>query len=392
MINKQNIRDYIRFLYKMKNNTEPPAELLSKWASLNEEELQTNLQELYQYWNYSADKIQASEKQFMESRLKVNPPPVQTSLPPTTQIPPPVYKAPANNPGQHTSRTKNTVLYSLVALLVAGGIYVLYQYLEYQKLHTIYTLTQNVSIRDEAGNTIGNFASLPGKTVTHTELFALNTDIYPLSIDSTSKKYDFRKVVFEKPGFMAFLKKDYECGYVNANYVIENKEEAEEYARIFSKFQEVNNNRLKLSQRKIIFNVLKRSADNRKSYLLPGCNNSSKYFSGFLSNEIVENTRYQMIVKLEDGYYYSMIGDLNSNEYQQPTRIQLDGADCNENFLFKYTAKDGYKIYNCAGALLKITCTYDENKMISSFATVYEEPPIEESEPVLEEVPGDSVR
>jgi hypothetical protein len=366
VINKNNISTYIRFLYKIKNGSEAPDALINKWSALNDEEIKSNLTQLYAHWNFSAEKIRETESLFAGSFIKpVTAPPAFT--------PPPVK--PETKTVQPPARKKKSLIpllsLILIPVLFCAVCYTGYQYYQFQKMHTIYTLTQNVSIRDEQGKTIGNFALLPNsQSKTYTELIALNTAIYPLSIDSTSKKYDFRKVLFEKPGFLAFLKKDYEYGYVNANYVIEDKEQFDDYKRIFGKFQGLDNNRLKLAQRKIIYQILKKSKRYRNSYLLSACKNSNKKFAGFLSNEIVENTRYQIIAKLEDGYYYSFVGDLNSEAYQEPERVQLDGSDCNADFLFRYiSAESGFKIYNCNGAVQNIKCIYDDDKMISAFET-----------------------
>ncbi|MCC7030183.1 MAG: hypothetical protein IT257_07755 [Chitinophagaceae bacterium] len=387
MINKNNISTYIRFLYKMKNGGEAPEQLIHKWSSLQENEIHSNLSQLYTHWNFSADKIKETESLFAQSFIK----PVSS---PPAFIPSPVKAAPAAVKTTATTPKKSFV-WPLMLLLIAGMlcclVYLGYQYYQFQKMHTIYTLTQNVSIRDEQGKTIGNFALLPNsQSKTYTELIALNNDIYPLSIDSSSKKYDFRKVLFQKTGFLSFIKKDYEYGFVNANYVIEDKEQFDEYKRIFGKFQGIDNSRFKLSQRKIIYEILKNSKKFRNSYLLSSCKNSNKKFAGFLSNEIVENTRYQIIAKLEDGYYYSFVGDLNSEAYSEPERIQLDGSDCNADFLFRYlSSESGFKIYNCNGALQNIKCIYDDDKMISSFETE-EAPEPDYIQPIFDSI-GDAI-
>ncbi len=373
MITKLNIIAYIGFMYRMKNGTEAPTELLNKWASLNESEIQQNLQQLYAYWQFDAEKIRETERLFSTAKTvnskpvviekSVQPVGAQTSTPLQTQV--------AAAPVKAKRPLTRYLLGSIVAVLLLGGVYLMWQYMQFQKMHRIYTLTQNVAVRDEQGKTVANFALLPNnKTKTYTELIAHDLDIYPLSIDSSAKKYDFRKVLFEPIGFFDYLRGHYQYGFVNANYVIEDKTQFDEYNRIFGKFQASDNNRLKLAQRKIIYHALKNSKHNKNSYLISTCKNANKKFAGFISNELIDNTRIQIIAKLEDGYFYSLSGDLNSEEFDEPRRIQLDGEDCRSDFLFRYISPEaGFKIYNCSGAPINIRCQYDDERMIVAFET-----------------------
>lgn len=371
-INKTNIKAYIQFLYREKYYTDAPENLITKWASLDDVEISNNLNQLYSHWGYTADKIKETEFHFLQLNL-VNPKPIITPLSPTHKESTPATNAVSDtNIVVKKSSTARRIFFIFIPFVILGLAYLFYQYSKYEMLHTVYTLTQNVAIRNEGGKTIGTFALIPSnKPDTYTELIALDNEIYPLAIDSTSQKYDFRKVLFSNIDFIDFLKGNYSYGYVNANYIIEDKQQFEDYKRIFSKFSNVDNLRLKLTQRKIIYNVLKNSRQYRNSYILSSCNNTSKRFAGFISNEIIENTRFQMIAKLEDGYFYSLIGDLNSGEFARPTRLQLDGEDCNSELLFRYiNPQTGFKIYNCAGTALKIKCITDESKLITSFETI----------------------
>lgn len=65
MINSSNISDYISFLYAKKYNGPAPVELLERWKQVPDSEIRVQLDNLYRYWNLSADEAQGLEGLFL---------------------------------------------------------------------------------------------------------------------------------------------------------------------------------------------------------------------------------------------------------------------------------------------------------------------------------------
>ncbi len=69
MINKLNIRGYINYLYLQRygsygNGENVPIELLNNWSKVPEEEIQIQLNKLYESWNWNKEISNANEELF----------------------------------------------------------------------------------------------------------------------------------------------------------------------------------------------------------------------------------------------------------------------------------------------------------------------------------------
>lgn len=72
MINKENIIDYISFLYKTKHGKSIPDEILKSWKELDDTEKIRNLNSLYQQWEIDNLTIKSLEKKYFEQLKKEN--------------------------------------------------------------------------------------------------------------------------------------------------------------------------------------------------------------------------------------------------------------------------------------------------------------------------------
>lgn len=82
MINRNNIVEYISFLYKKKFNQPAPQDLLDSWSNLNENETSIHLNGLYRHWNLDQVMSSQYEQEFLALGAKMHnpimpPPPTQ---------------------------------------------------------------------------------------------------------------------------------------------------------------------------------------------------------------------------------------------------------------------------------------------------------------------------
>lgn len=70
MINKHNIIDYIQFLYKQKYMDAAPAQLLSHWRNVSENDIAKELQNLYQHWAWDSMESARQENNFLQQYTK----------------------------------------------------------------------------------------------------------------------------------------------------------------------------------------------------------------------------------------------------------------------------------------------------------------------------------
>ncbi len=399
MINKNNIISYIQFLYRRKNGTDAPEALLEKWRSIPEAEILTRLDHLYESWNYNLVQRGALVQEFINVNV-TNTAPVNTTASIKST---PTYQAlPANEPPSKsvvTTKQGNTFMriLSTILLVVAfcGGLFLAYKYYHFTHLHQLYTLTERVAIRTDSGVQIGTLdLNANGQSNSYQELTAYDKEIYNRSIDSTGKLYEHRKVLMVKDNFIKFLQSKPELfAYVNAKYVVDNKAEYELYKRLFGQLNTDDNKWLQLKHRKIIAGCIKRNDGLKNLYALSACDEESRQVrrnaSGIVVDELVNETKYQIIVRLSDGFYYLMIGDVNSEVYEVPKRLgyvefpNRDDEYLAGDLLFKHNKKNGnYYLVNCKGQALPYVSNYNKLGELLCFRKIE---PIESPMQPLEE-------
>jgi hypothetical protein len=370
MINKENIVAFIQFLYVKKNGVQAPQNLLDKWQDIPEHEILTQLDFLYDSWNYNLVQRGAIVQEFSESQktirhdMRTITSNASVNDVNTRSIQNKTITTPTATDALAPKKNILTKLLGTLALISAliSALYIGYKYYHFTHLHNIYTLTERVAIRAENGTQVGTLdLNATGTTDSYQELTAYDKAIYNRPIDSSSKLFEHRKVVMQKDNFIDFLQNKPEIfAYVNAKYVVDSKEEYETYKRIFGQLNTDDNKRLQLKHRQIVANCMKRSSALKNLYAVSACSNASKQvrknYAGIITHELIAENKYEILLRLSDGYYYLLTGDVVSNAYDVPRRI---GYVANPNradeylsgdLLFKYNNKTKqFSLANCNG-------------------------------------------
>ncbi|WP_118974324.1 hypothetical protein [Taibaiella koreensis] len=381
-INKSNIADFITFLYRKRKGQDPPARLKEGWTALSNEEIADQLSGLFHSWGLTdEDKRNEINAFFKETLFTPRPQPAPKVIPVPVSAPADVPVTPWPAP----KRRKKWPFIVLPLLLLLLG-YLGYQYLAYSSMQYLYTITDNVLVRDENKEAVArmDLYEVKGPIPSFQKLKAVDKEIYYRSIDNTSNQYPFRKVLLKDNGFLSYLfkgKKD--IGYVNTNYVVENVKEFDLYQ---TAFKEVKNNRaenadLKAIYRKIIIGSMSQDGDLESKYIalhtsgIPRSAADATY--AIIKQPIKENVQYVIVAGLSDGFYYRFAGDIKNNDYTAPEKIMVTMEDKTEkplNGAYRFMNRDGKIIlYDC----VTNTPTYyeakkDANGNISAF--VYNAP------------------
>jgi hypothetical protein len=374
MINKKNIIAFIQYLYLKKNNTDAPPQLLEKWAAVPEIEINTQLQNLFEHWQYTPTQQQQCRQEFI---AKVN---ASKTVYPTSPEPIVPRKQKRNYTG---------LIFLAIFLPI---VLIAYQYFLFNNLQYVYAITNNVSIRNDSSAIVARLdLQAPNKIdlPSFDKVIAMDNDVYDRTIDSTGKLKKYRKIVIGQPGFINFLLNNkMNIAYVNANYVTESKQEFEQYKTVFGQLSAEEANMLELKFRKIIIGSLGFASDDLQGkYIMNACASTNKEihkkFTCILKQTIIENTRYAVIARLSDGYYYRFYGDLAENSFAKPVRIgyvqkpSSDDEYLMGDLLFRYLpATKQYGLYDCNGKSLHYFSEVDNQNRVWYFLQKIEPEPI----------------
>lgn len=336
-INSNNIADFISYLFRKRKGTEPPQDLLERWKLLNNDEIGTQLSGLFQSWGLSDEDKRMEINSYFKETLFAPKPTVQPQ--PAQQPPRPrVVPVPVESTGQQPfnpfpkKKKKSKWVYIGISILTLVAIFVGVRYLSYANMQYVYTITDNVLVRNEAKEVVArmDLYEAPGSTPSFQKLRAVDKEIYPRSIDNTDKVYPCRKVMLSEGSFLSYLfGSNAEVGYVNTNYVVDNVKEFNLYQNAF---KEVKNNKaensdLKAIYRKIIIGSMSLDPAMENRYIalhtsdIPRAAAEATY--GIIKQSITNNVKYILVAGLSDGFYYSFEGDIQSNDFSAPQKIML---------------------------------------------------------------------
>lgn len=392
-ITRNNIADFITFLFRKRKNQSPPQELLNGWTALSNEEITSQLNGLFQSWGLTEeDKRMEINAFFKETLFSTKTQPV-----PAQRVPPVVNQPQTTAPFVFNKKKKSKWPYFVIVLLAVIGCYIGYQYMGYSSMKYVYTITDNVSVRNEAKEIIArmDLFEVQGTTPSFQKLKAVDDAIYPRSIDDTEKTYPCRKVLVKDVSFFNYLfKRNDITGYVNTNYVVDSDKEFTLYQ---TAFKEVKNSRAENSSltaiyRKIIIGSMGLDNANENRYIalhtqgLPKSAINATF--GIIKQTIKENIKYVIIAGLSDGYYYSFEGDVRSNTFEAPEQIMITTAEGENKPLsgaYRFMNRENKIIlYDC---LLNAPTNYEAKKESSGKITSfkYEAPTlIEEIQEIFE--------
>lgn len=378
-INSNNIGDFIAYLYRKRKGTDPPAQLIEGWKALSNEAIGEELSGLFHSWGLTDEDKRTEINTYFKETLFQQP----QSRPATKVIP--VAAPDPLPPAALPKRRSRRPLFLLILLLVLGG-YTGYRYLAYSAMSYIYTITDNVLVRDEHKKAVArmDLYEVKGSIPSFQKLKAVDKEIYYRAIDDSDNKYPCRKVLLKELSFPAYLfGARGEVGYVNTNYVVDNVREFNLYQ---TAFKEVKNNRaenadLKAIYRKIIIGSMSMDGDTEDKYIalhtsrLPKAAIDATY--SIIKQPIRENVKYVIIAGLSDGYYYSFEGDIKNSEFNAPVKVMLTNADKETQALkgaYRFMNKDGkIMLYDCmTNTLTRYEAERDESGKITGF--VYNAP------------------
>lgn len=400
-IHTSNIAQFIKYLFWKRKGAMPSQELIDSWTSLNNEEIQLHLKNLFSTWGLSEEEMNQEIQKFIHSQRPTNPTtemdPNLDAFEPNERMnlhtgkvvyEPPVYPNSPSQPrteplepestkeerwqrependvfledhediGKGGSRIVSKILLFLLALgLGAGGFYG-YKYYQFQNLKRIYVLTDNVSVRNANGELVGRMDMVPNaKLSSFSSLRVLDDKDYPIVVDGA--EYDYRKVILDSIGFNDFLwNKEEVAAYVNSNYVTDDESDFQIYKNVFKDiFNNAKENKaLNSAYRKVIVRSILMRNDLRNDYLLNPCATNDKSLSGILKYQVAGSKTLVVLAKLSDGKYYIFSGNNETGMYEVPKEVQLKNPYSEEleslprqDYLFKKNG-DQFLLYSCKG-------------------------------------------
>lgn len=386
-IAQNNIAEFITYLFRKRKNQEPPAALLEGWKALSNEEIEIQLDGLFASWGLGeAEKKQEINAFFKETLFAAKPKviPQTTAQPPLP--PPPVRPQPAVPVAPPQRRTKRRSLWIVLVIVLLLAGYTGYQYTNYARASYIYTITDNVSVRNDAKEIVARLDLFEVKSniPSYQKMKAVDDKIYYRAIDNTDKTYPCRKVLLQEGNFFSYLfNRSGLFGYVNTNYVVDNVKEFNLYQTAFKevKTNKAENADLKALYRKIIIGSMSLDGDMANKYIAihaAGIPKSALDASfAVIKQPVVENVKYVIIAGMSDGYYYSFEGDIKNNNFKAPEKIMVINAEgqtlpLSGNYRFM-NKDDKIILYDCVrAAATNYEAKKDSNGQITAFE--YKEP------------------
>ncbi len=379
-ITGKNITAIIEFLYEKRLNQKASAEVLQSWSNLSDDEAKLHLTQLFQSWGFSADQIIDELNDFaahQNAQQQSIPSAASYAASNERQTPAQNYP-PANNNATNkgaayissTPKKSKAWIWILLLPLLAIGGYALIKFQSFKNLKYLYVTTDNVSIRNHEGKNIGRMDIFADN---NSVSFLRTTDAnsYPITVDNNV--YQCRRVVFDSTTFLSYLLNKPEAfGYVNENYVIDDKENFIIYRNVFKAINNVKNENTSLTSpfRKVIVGSLRQNPSLENLFIQNTCGNRDKNLSALIKHKTPKGI-HQVVALMSDGNYYVFSGNPQTQEYTAPRPFEYQNAldnsmrpFANENILFKYINKS-YFLYSCDGSSRDYYTTFDENGMIN---------------------------
>lgn len=380
-INKHNIQAFITYLFKKRTGNDPYAQLLQSWLSVPEEEIPFHLKSMTEQWGWNHDQLQREIDTFFQLSQQAAPTLTNFSNIPQPK-PQPTPNAVLQSKPLPPIKTKKKGGCLWIILLVVFGIsgYFGYEYFQFNSLTRLYSVTDNISIRNSAGETIGRMDIFGNKNQT-TSLRAMNGKIYNIVVDKDGNVSESRKLLLDDATFTDYLFSNQEkIVYVNKNYLTNNKEYYEIQKTVF---KEINNSQLELNQlksntRKVIIGSLGLNETLKHMSIKNACNNTSRDYTSILKHTASDGKTLIIICKLSNDQYYKLKGNPDENIYEQPVLVTFDlpadintGLPTKNNLLFK-KVENNYMVFNCSKNDLGIKATLDGTGDIIGFERTIE--------------------
>ncbi len=258
---------------------------------------------------------------------------------PSTTTPPPRTVS-ADNYVAPNHTTRNVFFIALLGVLA----YVGYEFYEYQKLGTVYALSNELIIRDSSKK--------DGKFLGSADLFGKNMDKNNVEVPTTSelKLYSndlqggYYKVIVSDTPFFSFLFNNNE-GYVYSKYFTTDKKKQDSYKAIFEPIKEdyYELKHLEFAYRTMIVNAIENTPSMKGLVLKESCDiqpvTAKKMPLRIGQEQNKDRTVFHALVQLSDGNYYSIIANGFYN-VSQVNQIYLNGEPMTSPGKFVNKGKD----------------------------------------------------
>jgi hypothetical protein len=388
MIDKNNIKAFINFLYLYKHGAPASEELLAKWNNLTEEQVQAQLKHLFVNWNYTPTSVINLKNEFIAKQKKANDSSTQAagqnSDTPNTPVTEPTVAVTANTNNGKKNIFANTIFKILGLIVLLGLIYLGYEFLKYNNLKYVYAISENIIIRNASGQKLDSLSFTPTKTTNVNvadKIKVLDDLIYERTIDERGGLKPHRKILYKTEGFIPYLlNKEKYYAYINANYVVDDEEEVKKYKQLFRALNKEEMNKYELRFRKVILfssQLYKPLAD---AYVLPTCAAPAKRIKEKYSLGICQNleraNNFMVLCPMSDGYYYCFAGDVKAQTYQKPIKLTIGDGTTNylpNNTIFKlYPEEKCYYAFDCNGNALNLKSVHNTDGIIMYFENTIE--------------------
>lgn len=124
MINRNNIAEYIKFLYEKKYNQPAPQDILESWSDLNDNETAIHLNGLYSSWNLDSITCKKYEVEFLSKGTQAPRTPIIPKLEQSNNHTQPEQRSqPAPPPPAPSQKNGGKgFLYGLITLVILAGV------------------------------------------------------------------------------------------------------------------------------------------------------------------------------------------------------------------------------------------------------------------------------
>lgn len=341
MITKENIVAFISTLYKKRYDAPAPPDLLNKWSNLEQGEIDKNLQALFAHWGFTPQQGQYEIDDFIKSRI-------QSGTAPVNPIKPIGAK----------SKRRFSLGYIIFLVAIAVSAYVVYQYVSYKNLEPVYCLTDNVSLRLENGKKVGRLdlyerSNING--VSYTKLLKANQEPILKKFPDLDHSIEVVELYLENNFWQYLLGSQGSKAYASSKFLTTSKQEHDLFQKVFVNVAQnaKENASLQFVYRKTIIGCLRISDQNNRVISL-SCN--GKYSSNLSSIAKIDlgQGKYQVLAKLDDGKYYSFVGNVRDNEFAKIKEIStvlwdpVPTGNLEGNVLFK-VIDNMATVFNCNG-------------------------------------------
>lgn len=379
MINKGNIKLFISYLFQKRKGSPAPPALLDSWATIPDTDIYTHLKKMTQQWGWPETQLQQEIHTFLNihqapqsaAHIAANQPKSKPNH--NYSTPPPQAKKPS-------SKSKILMWILILLLPVIAVVWVVAQYNQYNNLQRLYSVTDNVAIRNSEGENVGRF-DIFSKNNSTTSLREADDEIYNIVVDKEGNISESRKLLLDDATFQDYLTSNEEkMVYINKNYLTNSKAYSTIQKTIFSELSRYSREMSQITSdyRKVIIGSMAMNSALNNLYIKNGCGNNDNEYSSLIKHKLKDKKTLSIICKMSDGKYYKFKGTPDDNLYFPPSVVQVrnpvagDMVNIEEaNLLFKYI-NGSYFLFSCQKENTGFHSNFDDSGDITYFSNSFD--------------------